>query len=128
MQPLNFLPEALALLLRVMGGLVIVAAVVLVVLAERAFKRAGTPVRPTEPTQEIVTSGVYAYTRNPMYLSMTIALIGASLVADSLWFLVVVPPAVFAVTKLAIEREKHYLSRKFGESYRTYKARVRRWL
>jgi protein-S-isoprenylcysteine O-methyltransferase Ste14 len=125
--PLHFLPRDFALVLRILGGLVVVAAVALVLAAERAFKSVGTPVRPTEPTREIVTNGVYAHTRNPMYLSMTIGLIGTAFVANSLWFLIAVPVAVFAVIKLAIEREELYLSRKFGEPYRVYKTRVRRW-
>ena len=72
--------------------------------------------------------GVYAYTRNPLYLGPTIGLIGVALVLDSLWFLVATPLSAFAITKLAIEREEEYLARKFGDAYLAYKARVRRWL
>jgi protein-S-isoprenylcysteine O-methyltransferase Ste14 len=126
--PVALFPDSLALLPRIVGGVVIVGAVALVILAEREFRRAGTPALPTAPTRAIVSSGVFGFTRNPMYLGFTAALIGVALAANSLWFLIAVPFAVFAVTKLAIEREERYLSRKFGEEYRAYRARVRRWL
>ena len=126
--PLPFLPEAAAWPLRLVGGLIIVAAVGLALVAEREFGRARTPALPTMPTRAIVTSGAYAYSRNPMYLSMTVGLAALALVIDSLWFIVAVPFALYAVTKLAIEREERYLAGKFGETYRAYKARVPRWL
>jgi protein-S-isoprenylcysteine O-methyltransferase Ste14 len=128
LEPLPFLPGPFAGMLRLLGYVIIAAAIALLVSAEREFKRVGTPVRPTAATQQIVSSGVFRYTRNPMYLGMTIILVGAALAANSLWFLLVAPVAVIAVTKLAIEREERYLSRKFGPGYQAYKTRVRRWL
>jgi protein-S-isoprenylcysteine O-methyltransferase Ste14 len=96
-------------------------------LAEMGFKEAGTAVLPTRPTTTIVRAGVYRFTRNPMYLGMTLGLIGLALALDQLWFLIAVPIAVVAVTKLAIEREEAYLAQKFGAVYLDYKAAVRRW-
>ena len=110
------------------GGLVIAAGVTLLVTADRLFMRAGTAIKPTRPTTAIVTSGIYRYTRNPMYLGMTLILLGLALATGSLWFLIALPVAVFAVTKLAIEREEAYLERKFGPDYLSYKVQVRRWL
>jgi protein-S-isoprenylcysteine O-methyltransferase Ste14 len=96
--------------------------------AEVSFKRAGTAVLPTRPTTAIVDTGIYRYTRNPMYLGMSLALLGIGLALNQLWFLLALPAAVFAVTKLAIEREEAYLAEKFGANYLAYKAKVRRWL
>jgi protein-S-isoprenylcysteine O-methyltransferase Ste14 len=96
--------------------------------AEISFKRAGTAVLPTRPTTAIVDTGIYRYTRNPMYLGMSLALLGIGLALNQLWFLLALPAAVFAVTKLAIEREEAYLAEKFGVNYLAYKAKVRRWL
>jgi protein-S-isoprenylcysteine O-methyltransferase Ste14 len=96
--------------------------------AEVGFKRAGTAVLPTRPTTAIVDTGIYQFTRNPMYLGMSLALCGLGLAFNQLWFLLALPLAIFAVTKLAIEREEAYLAAKFGTGYLAYKARVRRWL
>lgn len=96
--------------------------------AELSFLRAGTATLPTSPTTTIVETGVFRYSRNPIYLAMTIALAALGLVFASAWFFVVAPAAVVAVVKLAIEREEAYLARKFGAPYLAYMTRVRRWL
>jgi protein-S-isoprenylcysteine O-methyltransferase Ste14 len=95
--------------------------------AEYVFWRAGVNTLPTRPTTTIVATGIYRVTRNPMYLGMTLALIGVGLALGSAWFLITTPVCVYAVTKLAIEREEAYLAAKFGATYLDYKARVRRW-
>jgi protein-S-isoprenylcysteine O-methyltransferase Ste14 len=101
---------------------------VIALAAEIGFKRAGTAVLPTRPTTAIVDTGIYRLTRNPMYLGMSLALLGAGLAFNQLWFLLVLPIAMFAVTKLAIEREEAYLAQKFGAEYLAYKGKVRRWV
>ena len=102
--------------------------VIVAALAAVRFNAAGTAVHPTEPTTAIVSTGVYRFTRNPMYLGMSLALAGLGLALDQLWFLIALPVAMAAVTKLAIEREEAYLAAKFGEQYLAYKAKVRRWV
>jgi protein-S-isoprenylcysteine O-methyltransferase Ste14 len=101
---------------------------VIALLAELHFKAAGTAVLPTRPTTAIVSHGVYGFTRNPMYLGMSLGLAGLALALNQLWFLLVLPVAMFAVTKLAIEREEAYLEAKFGNAYLAYKSRVRCWI
>ena len=125
---LFFVPQALGLPLRVVGGALFAAAVAIAVAGAVTFRRRGTPVRVTEPTRALVVGGVYAFSRNPLYLGPTVGLIGVALVLDSLWFLIATPLSAVAITKLAIEREEEYLARKFGDAYLAYKARVRRWL
>ena len=61
-------------------------------------------------------------------LGMTLVLFGLGLALNELWFLIAVPIAVLAVTKLAIEREEAYLERRFGAPYVAYKSKVRRWI
>ena len=112
----------------VAGSALVALGLAVAVSAERRFKGAGTPVPPTRPTTAIVSSGIYRHTRNPMYLGMSLVLAGLGLVFNQLWFLLALPVAVFAVTKLAIEREEEYLTKKFGAEYVNYKARVRRWV
>lgn len=97
-------------------------------LAEIAFKKAGTAILPTRPTNAIVETGIYNLSRNPMYLGMSLALAGCALFFRDFWFALVLPLAMFAVTKLAIEPEEAYLERKFGSAYGSYKTRVRRWI
>lgn len=118
------LPEPL----RSAGWGLVACAVALAGVAELSFFRAGTATLPTSPTTAIVVTGVYRFTRNPMYLAMTLALIGLGFALSSPWFWLIAPAAVRMVTKLAIEREEAYLARKFGAPYLDYAARVRRWL
>lgn len=122
------LPMALSEGLRWAGWGVVALAVLIAAAAEISFLRARTATLPTSPTSAIVESGVYRFTRNPMYLAMTLALIGLGLALSSPWFWLVAPAAVRLVTRLAIEREEAYLARKFGDAYLAYKSRVRRWL
>jgi protein-S-isoprenylcysteine O-methyltransferase Ste14 len=96
--------------------------------AERRFLKAGTATLPTRPTIVVVADGIFRFTRNPMYLGMSMVLAGAAFFTNSWWFLLVLPFAMAAVTKLAIEREEIYLEKKFGPVYRAYKAQTRRWL
>jgi protein-S-isoprenylcysteine O-methyltransferase Ste14 len=127
--PLPFVPEGYTgWLIRFVGVLLIALGGAVALSAEKGFKRAGTPVPPTKPTTALVTEGIYARTRNPMYLGLTLVLSGLGLALGSVWFLLATPVAMFAVTKLAIEREERYLAEKFGQDYLGYRARVRRWV
>lgn len=123
------LPTGLPWALRAgLGGLAIVLAVVFGLGGERALHGAGTNVRPDLPTTAVVTSGIYRFTRNPLYLALLNVYTAVALFVDTLW-----PFALWAVllpvlVKGIVEREERYLARKFGEPYRAYKTRVRRWL
>lgn len=94
----------------------------------RVFRAAGTPVPPYRPTARLVFGGPYRYSRNPDYIGQALAYVGVALVANSWWPLFILPVVVFVVQRLVIEREERYLEAKFGEEYREYRARVRRWL
>jgi protein-S-isoprenylcysteine O-methyltransferase Ste14 len=111
-----------------LGSAVILSAIALAIAGERQFKRAGTSVKPWVPSTAIVTSGVFARTRNPMYLAMVILLAGIGLLGNSLWFPVITIGFVGVMQYGVILREEAYLERKFGAPYVEYKARVRRWI
>jgi protein-S-isoprenylcysteine O-methyltransferase Ste14 len=92
------------------------------------FRRAGTSMIVTNPTTAMVTSGPYRFTRNPMYLGMAFLYIALALAFGVIWALIVLPAVIVAVDRLVIAREEPYLEAKFGDRYRAYKRRVRRWL
>ena len=80
------------------------------------------------PTTSLVFTGPYRWTRNPMYLAMLLLYIGIALLFDIVWALVLTPLVMLLVVRLVIRREERYLEGKFGEEYRQYKGRVRRWI
>jgi protein-S-isoprenylcysteine O-methyltransferase Ste14 len=94
----------------------------------RVFGAAGTPIPPYRPTARLVFSGPYRYSRNPDYIGQALLYVGIALVANSWWPLFILPLVLFVVQRFVIEREERYLEAKFGDEYREYRARVRRWL
>jgi protein-S-isoprenylcysteine O-methyltransferase Ste14 len=121
----------LALVRPVQIGLVLVlvaAGLALVLAAIRRFASAGTRVEPWAPSSAIVSDGIYRFTRNPMYLGMTLVMLGLALIIGSPGSLALVALAVLIVDRFVIRREEAYLERKFGDPYRAYRAKVRRWL
>jgi protein-S-isoprenylcysteine O-methyltransferase Ste14 len=110
------------------GAVLILAALLLAPSAIRLFRRAGTPVIPFERSTTLVTSGVYRYTRNPMYLGLTLLLLGVAALQGSLGAFLPVPLFVLIIQKRFIEGEERFLTEIFGEQYRSYQRRVRRWL
>ncbi len=111
------------------GGLIAAAAVLLLgVWPIQQFKRSGQDVTPWTPTPEIVVSGPYKVTRNPMYLMMVLFCIGFAVILSDVWILILTPVCGWLIFLLAIRHEEVYLEEKFGDSYRAYKNRVRRWI
>ena len=93
-----------------------------------AFRRMGTPPEPWRPSTALVLTGPYRFTRNPMYLGFTLLYLGISLWVNSLWPLLFLPLILVVMVRGVIVREEAYLDRRFGDTYRTYRATVRRWL
>lgn len=92
------------------------------------FRRAGTSMVPMNPTTALVSSGPYRLTRNPMYLGMAFLYVAFAFALGVIWALAFLPAVVVIVDRFVIAREERYLERKFGQAYRDYKTRVRRWL
>ena len=92
------------------------------------MRRAGTNVRPDQPATTIVMGGPFRFTRNPLYVGTTGLYVGVALLVDALRPLVLLVPLLAIVEWGVICREERYLEAKFGDAYRTYRARVRRWL
>jgi protein-S-isoprenylcysteine O-methyltransferase Ste14 len=85
--------------------------------------------RPYQPADHtIVENGPYRFTRNPIYLGMFIGLVGLPVAFDTLWLLLMLVPFALVIRFGVVAREEAYLDRKFGDVYRGYRSRVRRWL
>jgi protein-S-isoprenylcysteine O-methyltransferase Ste14 len=112
----------------VAGAVLGVAGFVMVFAAAGRFRAAGTNIPPSLPTTALVVDGVYARTRNPLYLASMLIYCGLAVAAGSLWAIVLVVPLLWVINVGVITREERYLERKFGDTYRAYKGRVRRWL
>jgi protein-S-isoprenylcysteine O-methyltransferase Ste14 len=110
------------------AAVLIALAVLLMAWGALKFRRAGTNIHPNKPTSVLVTDGPWRYTRNPLYLSLTVAVLGIGLAANSVWIVAAALPPALIVRYAVIAREERYLEAKFGEPYRRYKASVRRWI
>jgi protein-S-isoprenylcysteine O-methyltransferase Ste14 len=112
----------------VIGAGLIAAGVAVAIAGVRRFRSAHTTVLPFGGTTQIVSSGVYRWTRNPMYLGMALTYVGLSFVLNSGWCLLLLPVSLSLVHYFAIRPEERYLTRKFGDEYNRYRSQVRRWL
>ena len=90
--------------------------------------RSKTPVRPFEKPTALVTHGPFSLSRNPIYLSMAIALVGCVVLAGTVWPVLVVPLFIRTITRRFIVHEERMLEDGFGERYRAYRKRTRRWI
>jgi protein-S-isoprenylcysteine O-methyltransferase Ste14 len=97
------------------------------VIVRRAFEAAGTNIRPDQPTNALLTSGLFAHARNPVYLGGLIALFGLALVFGSDWMVILLVPAFLVLHYGVVLREERYLEAKFGAPYLAYKRSVPRY-
>ena len=104
------------------------AGFILAVGAIRQFQQAGTEVPTDTRTRALVETGIYCYSRNPIYIGAHIGLIGTAIAFNSVWVLLMLIPFYVIIRYGVIAREETYLERRFGDDYRAYKSRVRRWL
>src|SRR5262245_48089041 len=112
----------------IIAGSLILIGLALAAAGIRDFSRAATPVPTNQPTRRLVTTGLHGWTRNPIYLGMFILYGGIGVAARSPWTLILTVPLAIAIRYGVVAREEAYLERRFGNAYRAYKARVRRWL
>lgn len=110
------------------GWCLVASAVILLGSSVFLFRRAGTSPIPIKPTTALVVHGPYRFTRNPMYVGLAALYLGLTLLVNSLWPLALFPAVIVLMQRYVIAREEAYLERAFGDEYRAYKARVRRWI
>lgn len=123
--PLPFLPRRLS---RIVGATMVIGGQVVGIASVRALRRAGNSPRPDVPVRELVEEGPYGHSRNPLYLSMTMIYAGIAAIANARWAILLLPAVLTAINQGMVRREERYLEERFGDRYRDYKARVRRWL
>src|SRR5581483_7102747 len=92
------------------------------------IRRAGSTVRIDRPVTALVESGPFRWTRNPIYLGLTLVSAGIAIAANAIWPLLALPIVVTFVRRRHVDREERYLERMFGREYRRYCDRVPRWL
>lgn len=92
------------------------------------FVRARTAVYPNQPARTLVTHGIFARTRNPMYVGITLVYLGGVIALGAVWSLICLPVVLVLLTRLVIAREERYLHAAFPDEYAAYCAEVGRWL
>jgi len=122
------LPLMVPPILQTTGFLIVLVGFLLGVGALMAFRSARTTPDSHGPVSSLVTSSVYRFTRNPVNLGFVLMLVGILLNVGSYWGILLAPVLVILLNRLVIEREEGYLADKFGDEYRSYKSKVRRWI
>jgi protein-S-isoprenylcysteine O-methyltransferase Ste14 len=113
---------------RILLGIELIAAgLALMIFARRAFLAAGTNVEPWKPSTAIVTTGIFGWLRNPMYVGGTAFLLGLAILLASDWMVVMTVILALVLHFGVIKREERYLEAKFGDVYRRYKETVPRY-
>lgn len=125
LHPISLMPVLPA---RILGGVLFVLSGLFGYLAQRELERAGTNVRPDRPTTAIVMEGPYRITRNPLYIALLGIYIGVAIFVNAVMPLLLLIPLFVVLHWGIVLREERYLESKFGDGYRAYRARVRRWL
>ena len=110
------------------GALPVAIGLAMVLISAGSFAKAGTPVVPFRRSSSLVDTGFYRYTRNPMYLGMALVLGGVAMMTGVLTAWLPVPLFVLIIQRNFIEGEERFLESIFGDEYRDYCRRVRRWL
>ena len=126
--PFSFHQGILRQLLLSVGIVFIFFSIGFIVSARREFARYSQPTDPGYPTSKLVKAGVFAISRNPLYLASVILFLGIALVLNMPWAVVMLLLSIIICHYLLIIPEEKYLTAKFGEEYREYAAAVHRWL
>ena len=110
------------------GGLAVLGGITLAAVSSRLFDRRGTTIKPFEESTALVTDGPFRLSRNPMYTGMVLVLLGCAALLGTLWPLPVIPVFVWLITSRFIVHEERMMEQVFGDDYRAYRQRTRRWI
>ncbi|HWM80901.1 MAG TPA: isoprenylcysteine carboxylmethyltransferase family protein [Pseudolabrys sp.] len=109
------------------GAVLLLAGTALGMAALGAFRTAGTPAEPWQPSRVLVTEGIFRRLRNPMYVGGLLLLAGIGILLASDWMLVLTVSAFVLIHFGVVRREERYLTEKFGAAYETYCRQVPRY-
>jgi protein-S-isoprenylcysteine O-methyltransferase Ste14 len=114
--------------LRILGGVLVIAGLALGGSAFLEMMKAHTTPDAHQPSTALVTTGPYRFTRNPIYLGFLLIDLGFTLLAGTLWGLLLSPFLIGTITRWIIHAEEAYLGKKFKEEYQAYYSRVHQWI
>ncbi len=123
------MPDGLLSSASLIGGIALMMmGIAFIILARREFAQFGQPTDPGRPTTHMVTTGVFAVSRNPIYVGAGSFIAGIGLAFNSLWVLIFLLPSLVGCHYVLITPEEKYLLARFGEEYRLYTSAVHRWI
>ncbi len=126
--PLYLIADSLTWVFSIIGRLFTLIGLAFMIWGLLTFHRFRTAISPYQRASQVVTSGPYRFSRNPMYVGFTIAYIGGILTKNTLWAPLLLPVILWLLVVLVIRPEERYLTQAFGSVYTDYANRVRRWL
>jgi protein-S-isoprenylcysteine O-methyltransferase Ste14 len=113
---------------RWVGGVLVVLGVAHALSALALFARSWTTLVPHHKSAALVTAGAYRWTRNPMYVGLTLVYVGVSVIVLAVWPILLLPLPLLVMNFAVIPMEERLLGEVFGADYAAYKTRVRRWI
>lgn len=113
--------------LKIPGVVFLVLSLFFLVRSLRQFFLTKNTVVLIKPATSLQTTGIYAITRNPMYVGLAIVYLGITCFIGNWWNIILLPVLILIVQDYIIKREERYLAIEFGEEYEKYKRKVRRW-
>ena len=126
--PLSVPPGGARQILIPVGILLIMLGIGIVVSARWELRNYNQPTDPGQPTSRLVNTGVFRYSRNPLYLASVLLFLGLGLALNRLWAVAALALSIVICIQVLIRPEERYLAVKFGEEYQQYAASVHRWL
>ncbi len=110
------------------GLMLLLSALGLILWGRTTMHGAGTNISPLKPALTLVNSGPYRFSRNPLYVAMTLLFVGLTLLVNSWWGVLLLVPLILLLHFGVVRREERYLQRKFGDEYTEYRSQVRRYV
>jgi protein-S-isoprenylcysteine O-methyltransferase Ste14 len=112
----------------VAGTVLFIIGLLVGVAGLQGLRASGTNISTDLPATALAVDGIYRWSRNPLYLAMTFMYVALAIAAGSAWATILLIPLLVMMNIGVISREERYLEREFGDAYRAYKSRERRWL
>jgi protein-S-isoprenylcysteine O-methyltransferase Ste14 len=113
---------------RLLGCAPLLVGIILNLMSDKAFKQNHTTVKPFEESTNLITTGVFRFSRHPMYLGMVLILVGIAFLLGSLLPFLVITAFVVLMDVIFIRTEERMLADKFGDTWKKYQENVRRWI